>query len=169
MPRVTIFAGVSGTGKTRLRKTLYVSLPCVDMADVRREFPQAEWPKVWREFIVRLRDALDVHAHICVEGYFLPSTHSLDRLMEFLRGRGDVISDYILLWTEIAVIRERLSSPEDGPRLAMAGRCWKPLVPTMLSPKHASAAWRARREEQRGLTKARRAGLRYGVGAGLIE
>ena len=71
MRKAIILAGVSGTGKThaRFNDPALKDLPCVDIADVYREFPEFGWLDALHALLKRIRLLQQKHDAIVIEGY----------------------------------------------------------------------------------------------------
>lgn len=110
-----ILSGLSGTGKTRMRTRHpdLKDLPCVDIADVYRDMPGAPWADVMHEFLLRVREALDEHGTVVLEGYFLPGSTSQRMLLDDLRVAGATY-EIISLWAPYEVCIGRLERARDS-------------------------------------------------------
>jgi len=124
--RVTILAGVSGSGKSNLRLTWseISELPLVDLHELRDEEPGLTWEEYHIRAHSRLAELFETEDHVVIEGYFLPGSPSLKMLLEFLWEK-QVMPSYILLWAPMSVIEERLASDEE--RLGVAKQAWRSL------------------------------------------
>ena len=124
--RVTIIAGVSGSGKGHLRTTWPETskLPLIDLHELREEEPGLAWEEYHAMAHIRLAELLETEDHVVIEGYFLPGSPSLKMLLEFL-WKEQAVPNYILLWVPVSVIEQRLA-PEDE-RLEVAKSAWRSL------------------------------------------
>ena len=137
MPKkVIVLSGVSGTGKThaRLHDPELKNLPCVDIADVYREFPEFSWYEALPAMLKRMRKELEEHDTVIVEGYFLPGTRSRNALDTDLRVAG-VDIEYRFFWAPFEVCQERIaaqwergeiSDQECRGRISLLKKCWRP-------------------------------------------
>jgi predicted kinase len=85
MSRVIVLSGVSGVGKTHLRTTdaELSQYPHVDIADVYRAWPEADWWMATQELCRRVRKLLrQKSSTVVVEGYFVAGSSSRRMLTE---------------------------------------------------------------------------------------
>lgn len=85
---IVLLSGVSGTGKTwlRTRHTQLSQLPCVDIADIYDDLPDADWWQATNALIAKTHKLLKDHPTVLVEGYFLPGTESRKMLANSFLG-----------------------------------------------------------------------------------
>lgn len=132
--KVGVITGVSGAGKTHLRQRAEElrGLPVVDISDVYRELPMVDYVRATLEVARRTRELLRSHAHVIIEGYFLPGSPSR-LLLEDELGRMDVTVSISLVHapmetceTRLRLQRTRGEVTEDDfqVRLGMLKRCW---------------------------------------------
>ena len=129
MKQVLVLGGVSGVGKTTLRKTMmgeHPSTPVIDAMDIYQETPELSWKDRFAVMVERLDEALSDHDVVVLEGYFLPDSPTLKLLLLTLE-QLDVAPQYVFLWTTLDEIERRLAQPEDAGRLELARKVWRPL------------------------------------------
>jgi hypothetical protein len=106
-------------------------LPYADIADVYREWPEADWLMAIEELLRRIRALLETHEDIVIEGYFLPGTPSARILLSDLAVAG-VQYDIITLHAEHYICRKRILNQNEVPfgeakgRIALLEKTWKP-------------------------------------------
>ena len=107
--RVTILCGVSGSGKTHRRTTDpdLKHLPCVDIADVYREYPVFDSLTATAVVCKRARVLLRKTDHVVIEGYFLPGTPSLRQLLDEMVVAG-IDTRLIVLTVTTAAAQQRI-------------------------------------------------------------
>lgn len=130
MKQCLILGGVSGVGKTTLRKALMgdnPSTPVIDALSIYQDTPELTWKDRFAIMIERLDEALEHNDIVVVEGYFLPDSPTLALLLQTLE-QLDVVPQYVFLWTTMEEIERRLKAIEDERgRLELARKTWKPL------------------------------------------
>ena len=142
MKTVTILSGLSGVGKTWLRTThpALKALPCLDMADIYREYPEMDYLEAGGVLLKRLGILLEEADDMVVEGYFLPRSYSLDVLLSEVKRLG-AQPTIIRLWAPLEVSQARLYADRDkaemsgdqraaadvDKRLELLVRLWKPV------------------------------------------
>ena len=129
MKQVLVLGGVSGAGKTTLRKKMmgeHPATPVIDAMDIYQETPELSWKDRFAVMVERLDEALRDHDIVVLEGYFLPDSPTLKLLLQTLQ-QLDVVPQYVFLWTTLKEIERRLSEPEEAGRLELAQKVWRPL------------------------------------------
>jgi predicted kinase len=139
MKKAIVLTGISGTGKTyaRLNDPALRDLPCVDIADVYREFPEFGWLDALHALLKRVRLLLQKHDTIVIEGYFLPRSTSRTILGEDLKVAGAQVEIHEF-WSAFEVCQGwisaqweagEISAAECRTRIEMLKRCWMPAPP----------------------------------------
>jgi predicted kinase len=139
MKKAIVLTGISGTGKTyaRLNDPALRDLPCVDIADVYREFPEFGWLDALHVLLKRVRLLLQKHDAIVIEGYFLPRSTSRTILVKDLKVAGAQVEIHEF-WSPFEVCQGRISAQwevgeisaaECRTRIEMLKRCWTPAPP----------------------------------------
>jgi hypothetical protein len=134
MKRVIVLWGVSGTGKThtRLNDPELRDLPCVDIADVYKEFPEADWLMAYGIMERRVAKLLQAHDAIVAEGYFLPGSTTRRYLGWALKVAG-AEPEYRECWAPLEVCAQRIadqwergeiSAADCKRRIELLGSCW---------------------------------------------
>jgi adenylate kinase family enzyme len=136
MKRAIILSGVSGTGKThaRLNAPELKNLPHLDIADVYREFPEFDWYEAFWALAKQVREALEEHDTVVIEGYFLPGSTTRQWLLADLQVAGAKAKTR-WFWAPFEVCQARIvaqfergeiTAPEYRRRIELLERCWKP-------------------------------------------
>ena len=107
--RVTVLCGVGGSGKTHQRTHMpgWKDLPCVDIADVYKEFPEFDSYVATAVVCKRALALLQQTWHVVIEGYFLPGTPSRRQLANEMTVAG-VDTKFILLKVATAAAQQRI-------------------------------------------------------------
>jgi len=119
MSKVTIVAGLPGSGKTFYRQNdpILRDQVHIDIQDVYADLPDEAWGGVMSALCCKLQKVLRQNASVVVEGCFLPGSQSLNWLkMEARRCRA--IVDYVLMDTPVNVCRQRILDDRDSGRVA---------------------------------------------------
>ena len=136
MKRAIILSGVSGTGKTyaRLNAPELKDLPHLDIADVYREFEEFDWYEAFWALAKRVREALEAHDTVVIEGYFLPGSTTRRWLLADLQVAG-AKADIRYFWAPFEVCQERIRAQwergeigdqECRRRIELLKECWRP-------------------------------------------
>jgi predicted kinase len=81
---IILLCGVSGVGKTWLRERAFPTYPHIDIRDIYKDLPSADWSMATMALATRVRKMLREHGTVVIEGYFLPGTQSRQMLMNEL-------------------------------------------------------------------------------------
>ena len=139
MKKAIVLAGVSGTGKThaRLNDPELKGLPCMDVADYHRKYPELEWFVIRGMMYRKVLELSRTPEAIMIEGYFLPNIESRISLETMLRVRG-IKPEFRDLWAPFEVCQERIagqferneiSASECRTRIGMLKIYWTPAPP----------------------------------------
>ena len=135
--RVIVLCGVSGSGKTwtRTHDLRFKDLPYVDVAEIYRGYYDgdviADWETVVDDAIDQVKDLLEAHQRVVLEGYFLPNTGSRRAVYSSLQ-RDESQVDFLDLNVPLDLCIERIEmqwvrgeiEEEDAmKRIEMAKRC----------------------------------------------
>ncbi len=131
---VLCLCGVSGAGKSFLRQTKqeFRDLPVVDISDVYRELPWADYVEATLEVARRTRELLKSHDAVLIEGFFIAGSPSR-LLLEDELSRLDAEVKFTLVHAPMETCETRLrlqrtrgeiTESDFQVRLGMLKRCW---------------------------------------------
>ena len=137
MKKVIILSGVSGTGKTsaRTHDPDLKNLPCVDIADIYRKFPEFDWMDATACLIRKASMLFREHGIVVIEGYFLKGSFTRNWLVRDLKVAGVHNVDIREFWAPIDTCVDRVaaqyaagetSAAETRRRIELIRKCWKP-------------------------------------------
>ena len=126
--KIIVIRGLPGAGKTRLRTEKYPDLPCLDMAELRKQTENTY--AGWRESMHILFNELFNHMHagspaVVVEGIFQDETASLTWLQNYCHDRDiDVELESVEAPFDVLVSRLLKDYQDDKDLLRLIGRTY---------------------------------------------
>jgi hypothetical protein len=125
---IILLCGVSGAGKTWLRKRAFPSFPHVDIKDSYKRLGDTmgvvePWYAATIDVARRAKQAAREHGDVVVEGYFLPGTKSRSVLREQLAGY-EIQSVFLHAEHDVCTRRVIESGKDVDRRLEFLNRCW---------------------------------------------
>lgn len=141
--KVIVLCGTSGVGKTWARERLpeLRDQPCVDVADVYLDDPNANYLEATAGVISRTKTLLKDHDTVVIEGYYLPQTVTRNMLAEGL-GRYAGI-DWRLMVEAVETCRRRIEASEErvNIRLEILESVWVKHGPRLIDLKRRGYTW----------------------------
>jgi hypothetical protein len=107
MKTIYALSGPSGSGKTfrRLNDPELKKLPCFDIADVYKKWPDIGWETAYSNFFNQIQDALEDHDAVVIEAYMRKGTPSRNYFEQIFH---ECEIRYIICWADLETCKQRV-------------------------------------------------------------